>query len=279
MSLFDKDDVDIDIIEDDEQNAFENQYLIIYLADEMYGLPVSTIKEIVMKPEVIRVPGTERAYSGVIKLRNETFPLIDLRKLLGLKSIREEDQELIRLLKEREKEHVNWVNELLLSVRERRDFTLTTDPHACAFGKWYDNFKSDDINLSLYLSQFDIPHQRIHRVAHEVEDAVKAENFDLAEEIIDNTKNKELKLMIELFKNVDKEIKASHRELAIVTFIEDDAIAVTADKVHEIVTIMDDKIDLANSSSKNSYIKGVGRSDEYSVVILDIKKLFNLKDI
>lgn len=35
-------------------------------------------------------------------------------------------------MRQREQDHLRWVNELRTSIQERRPFTLTTDPHACA---------------------------------------------------------------------------------------------------------------------------------------------------
>ena len=58
-------------------------------------------------------------------------------------------------------------------VKENGKFTLARDPHQCAFGKWFDNFKTDNIAVSEVLKKFDAPHKRIHALADEIEELLE----------------------------------------------------------------------------------------------------------
>lgn len=62
------------------------------------------------------------------------IPMIDLRKRLGMTSAAAENNQFCALMDQRRQDHVNWLNELEASTRERREFKLTTGPHKCAFG-------------------------------------------------------------------------------------------------------------------------------------------------
>jgi hypothetical protein len=96
------------------------------------------VRELVMVSEVASIPNMPDFVRGAINLRGRVMPLVDLRKRLGMVSATEETSELIRLMMQREQDHKNWLAELEACVRESREFKLTTDPHTCAFGKWYD---------------------------------------------------------------------------------------------------------------------------------------------
>jgi purine-binding chemotaxis protein CheW len=92
------------------------------------------------------------------------MPVFDLRTRLGLPSLKEENEAFIEMLSQREQDHLAWIGELEASIREKREFKLTTDPHRCAFGKWYDGFRSDSLLLTGLLRKFDLPHRAVHEV-------------------------------------------------------------------------------------------------------------------
>jgi purine-binding chemotaxis protein CheW len=118
-------------------------WVIFRLGQQPFGLSAFDTREMLALPEVTPIPRAPEYIRGVINLRGEVITLVDLRLRLGLPSSKVEKEELIRLLEQREQDHKNWLGELESSVREKRSFHLTTDPHACAFGRWYDNFKTE----------------------------------------------------------------------------------------------------------------------------------------
>ena len=62
----------------------EEQVVVFSLADELYGLDISRVQGIIKMPEVTRVPRAAEFVEGVINLRGEIVPIIDLRKRFGL---------------------------------------------------------------------------------------------------------------------------------------------------------------------------------------------------
>ncbi len=136
-------------------------WVIFKLADRLFGLSAADVKEMVALPEVRTVPNAPGSARGVTNLRGKVHVVWDLRQLLGLTTLRQETDALIQELTQREQDHKNWLAELERSIREQRAFTLTTDPHKCKFGIWYDTFKTENLILSSLLKKFDEPHQAI----------------------------------------------------------------------------------------------------------------------
>jgi purine-binding chemotaxis protein CheW len=61
------------------ENAVE-QFLIFQLAEENYGLPVSSVDEVIRVPDgITRMPGAPAFVMGIINLRGKAVPLIDQR--------------------------------------------------------------------------------------------------------------------------------------------------------------------------------------------------------
>ena len=62
----------------DKENVY--QYLTFTLEDETYGFNIQSIKEVLEVPEITRIPGNQPYMAGVINLRGNIIPLVDLRR-------------------------------------------------------------------------------------------------------------------------------------------------------------------------------------------------------
>jgi len=62
----------------------EGKYLTFALANEEYGLEILKVREIIGYIEVTAVPQTPRYVKGVINLRGQVIPVVDLRTKFGM---------------------------------------------------------------------------------------------------------------------------------------------------------------------------------------------------
>ncbi len=191
-------------------------YILIYLDGTVFAFPVSKVQSILTMPPVTVVPQLPEHMRGTINFRGKVVPLLDLRCRLGLRSLRTEADELIKLLVQREQDHINWLKELESSVQEKRPFKLTTDPHKCAFGKWYDSFRTENQEIAFHLKKFDDPHKAIHAIADKVSRHVGLSDYEAAEALIRKTRDTELALMIRLFAKVRQTLKEDLTEIVLV---------------------------------------------------------------
>ena len=67
----------------------EEQLVVFRLAGEIYGIPITLVQEIIRYREITRIPRTSEYVRGVLNLRGQIVPVIDLRKRLGLPSAEE----------------------------------------------------------------------------------------------------------------------------------------------------------------------------------------------
>ena len=65
-------------------NIAAQQYLTFDLAEEIYGLPILKVNEIIGLLGVTRVPNTPEFIKGVINLRGTIIPVVDLRRKFGM---------------------------------------------------------------------------------------------------------------------------------------------------------------------------------------------------
>ncbi|NLK00047.1 MAG: purine-binding chemotaxis protein CheW [Clostridia bacterium] len=67
----------------------EEQLVVFTLANETYGVDISTVNEIIRMQEITEVPRTPDFVEGVINLRGRIVPVIDLRKRFNLETSEE----------------------------------------------------------------------------------------------------------------------------------------------------------------------------------------------
>jgi purine-binding chemotaxis protein CheW len=62
----------------------EDQVVVFRLGNEVYGVDIAVVREIIRMQPVTKVPGAPAFVEGVINLRGKVIPVIDLRKRFGL---------------------------------------------------------------------------------------------------------------------------------------------------------------------------------------------------
>lgn len=144
-------------------------WLIFSLNGFTYAINTEFVTGILVPPDNLTpVPDAPTEYRGIVDIRGEVYPVIDMRSLFGYQSLEKECADFTAMLDAREQDHLNWANELKHCVEADIDFTLTTDPHKCEFGKWYDEFKKNPHNADFSLHKIEKPHEELHHTAEKI---------------------------------------------------------------------------------------------------------------
>ncbi len=76
---------EIFITDEEEENTQANKYLLFKLENEVYGVRIADVLEIIEMQKITEVPDLPDYIRGVINLRGKVIPAMDLRKRFGLK--------------------------------------------------------------------------------------------------------------------------------------------------------------------------------------------------
>lgn len=221
----------------------DDLFVIVVLGGGLYGIPARIVDTMAILPLVTAIPEAPLFIRGVINLRGKVYPLIDLRKRLGMKSFLDESKEFCEMLLQRKQDHEKWMNELSSCVHENRSFSLATDPHKCAFGKWYYNYKSTSLVVSAILKKFENPHAVVHGIAVKVLELRDQSKIKEAQEIIDCSRDKELAEVVSLFKLLTEAYLEETREIIVV--IDDKRskpFAVVVDSIESVETLTESSL-------------------------------------
>ena len=70
--------------DDDEIDAMANRYLLFHVAKEDYGIGIEYVIEIIGLQKVTEIPDMPNFVKGVINLRGQVIPVIDIRTRFGI---------------------------------------------------------------------------------------------------------------------------------------------------------------------------------------------------
>lgn len=246
-------------------------WALLSIAGVTYGISCEFLLSLYPLEKVTPLPKAPPGIRGIINFRGKMIELINLQKILGLSSVDDKIKSFCELMDARRQDHVNWLKTLENSVENNDEFTLTTDPHKCAFGKWYDSYHSDNANIMFLsaFSRFDEPHKAIHGIGIKVEQLIKAGNREEAIELVKRTKNKELQQMIHLFDELKQAYKESNREIVVVIDDDKNTISIAVDNILaiEYLSETDEKL-IKESITDIEYLSGLAKRKDGSLVIL-----------
>ena len=63
-----------------------SQYMTFKLGDELFAIDVARVREVLEIPQVTRVPTAPKYMRGVVNVRGQSIPVVDLRTRFGLPS-------------------------------------------------------------------------------------------------------------------------------------------------------------------------------------------------
>lgn len=99
----------------------DNQFVLFKMAEELYGININCVSEIIRMQQITKIPKTPDFVEGIINLRGRIIPVIDLRKQLDLGAV-EYDQNTRIIVISMGQEIVGIVVEEVAEV-----FTLPTE--------------------------------------------------------------------------------------------------------------------------------------------------------
>ena len=184
-------------------------------------------------------------------------------------------------MEQRKQDHINWLNKLKEEVYGDKPITVQTDPHKCAFGKWYDTFHSDNVNLSAYMRRFDEPHKAIHRVALDVEELIRNGQVQEAHDLLSRTESGLLARLLELFDGIAEQVRKYLLEYAIILQVGTELFAIAVDDINFFSRLshIEHPLPAGMAASGSDLVQALGRyledgsAAEKDVLLLDMNRI------
>lgn len=246
-------------------------WVLLRINNVIYSVSCNVVLSLSQLPFITPLPKSPTEIRGVMDFRGKSIQVLDSRIMLGSPPISADIEDFYMLMEQRYNDHLNWINTLEKTVNEGTDFTLTTDPHKCAFGKWYDSYNPKNTNIMFLttFAKFDAPHKAIHQIAIKAQEMIHKGCKKEALEYISSVKNSELKQMLSLFDDLKIAYNDSNKEIAVVLGDNSKCVALSVDYIVAIENLTDIDENLISDSITNiQYLSGIAKRKDGSVAFL-----------
>lgn len=250
--------------------------IVFKVKDGYYAINSEYILSIMQLPKYEKLPDAPPNIIGIFTYRDEVCPMFDLRSAFGMQTLAEEYHEFAAMLEARKQDHIHWVEELERSTATGEKFCLATDPHQCAFGRWYDNYQSNNNMIDFHLRKIDDPHKKLHNAAIDVEHCTQ--NCDecnrevCLKEIFDRVKKQYMPSILQLLDESKELFKSAYHEMVLVLNGEQ-LLGLVVDEVLSVEDLeqLNDK-GFFGELKRMEYITGVKRSSKIPGLILELNE-------
>lgn len=259
--------------------------LTIKINDQLYCLNIRYVADIIPCPSAVtELPDAPAYVRGVINLRGQIVPLAPLRTLLSMPTVEDEQLMLTEMLEVRKQDHLNWVGELERCITCGDPFELATDPHKCAFGKWYYAYKPKSLVLQHHMKKIEDPHTRLHQAAlaytSQQHDCTNCNRSKCLKEILLEVKLEIVPHLLQLLDETTVVQRESQREMVVVLQSDTgESIGLVADEVLAVGRVTPVDSDVAMQSfGQSPFVTGIMTSPSHAgnVLALDDGKLLAL---
>ncbi len=265
-----------------EENV-ELPWLIFLLNKNAYAVNSKYVNGISMRAEDITpLPDAPDIYRGLVKVRDEVCPLLDMRKLFHFLSLDEETAKFREMMEQRKRDHIKWIDTLEQCVKNGEKFTLTTDPHKCAFGMWYDKFISDNHSASFHIKKIEEPHRLLHESAPIIINAAEQGDMKTVERLLKKARNEYVPKILSVIDESENAYRSTFRENVVFLSDGEQMLGLLVDEV-----IAVDKVEPVTGSSsmnmllKSRFFEGIARNDkiDLEILIIDEDELLKLSNV
>jgi purine-binding chemotaxis protein CheW len=113
------------------------QLVSFELVDELYGIEITKVREIILITEITRIPQTPHYVKGLINLRSTVIPVIDLRALFGLPEATQTDESRIMVIHAAGRTIGIMVDAVSEVLRVKKDQIAPPPPTVAQLGREY----------------------------------------------------------------------------------------------------------------------------------------------
>ncbi len=264
-----------DNVLDNDIEKIELPWIVFKVSKNTYAVNSEDVLSIIkMTDEIIEIPDIQEYIRGVMNLRGSIIPLIDLKILFKEDSLDKIIDDYSNMIVTRKQDHINWVKELDRCIEHNEEFKLATDPHNCAFGKWYYSYKPENNTIGFHIKKIEEPHRLLHEAAAAYnncnKDHANCQREECLKDILERVKEDYMPEIISILDDSISVLKNNLKEMIIVLEHNNFKAGIVVDSVLSIESISSafEQGQMNKEYYNTRFISGVGKTDKTGTTVL-----------
>lgn len=255
--------------------ASELPWLIFTLGGNAYAVNSRYVNGIEMKSDRITpLPQAPEVYCGMVERRGEVYPLLNMRKVFGLKSLDEELGEFRKLVEDKIGEEKAWFSKIISQLESGGNAHIVNQNNH----KFFDMLSEYGSAVTAKVDKAKRAFGNLSEILNDIQAAAPEEK----EVLLNRAKSEVFKQVLISLDGIVKAQENSFREIVVVLNDGDQMLGLLVDQVLAV-----DKIRSVTGSERmrvlmqSKYFEGVARNDRVDIEILVINEdeLLKLSDV
>lgn len=261
--------------ENNNITASELPWLIFTLSGNAYAVNSEYVNGIEVKSDRITpLPKAPDVYCGMVERRGEVYPLLNMRKVFGFKSLDEELGEFRKLIEDKIAEEKAWFKGIISQIENGGNVHIINQNN----NKFFDKLAEYGSAVNNKLEKAKKAYNDLSGILNDILAAAPEEK----ETLLNRAKNEAFKQVLKALDGIVKAQESSFREIVVVLTDGEQMLGLLVDQVLAV-----DKIRPVSGSEKmralmqSKYFEGVAQNDRVDLEILIIKEdeLLKLSDV
>lgn len=247
-------------------------WVLLRISNQLFGVPATHVREMAELGAVTRIPQSPPHVLGLITLRGQIVPAIDLRRRLGMLPAAEETATFLRELAEHEAAHVALYKRLSAAGEGGGGIA---DGHGggCPTTDWLESQKEQWLGRAAQIVKLEPAHYNLHATI----DGMMESRAGAAG--ISAVRDRELAELQRASAGVRERVSKAHPQISVVLDWRERLLAVTVDEVESIERLKGDcleELPVTSSDLSSELTRQAGKRtrDDALVLILELARLF-----
>ena len=257
----------------------EMQLVTFLVAEEEYGFPIESVREVLRVGRITEVPQAPSYVLGIFTVRDTLLPIVDIRKLFDAASLIDD---ITAVLDDAEQFHTRWTESLKQAVEAGSHFAGITDHALCGFGKWLETFRTSSEEIGRVIQAIRLVHQRLHAGAVSIMTAQKEKSQEEALKVFEGEVMPVSEQFLTTMADLKQAVTACMQEDQRVLVVETGRmpVGILVDRMQQVIRVPESIIDAPPTilgTEKSQNLMGVVKLDQGKrlIMLLDDAKILD----
>jgi chemotaxis signal transduction protein len=216
------------------QPSPETPWVLVRVRDQFFGLPATHVREMADMPKVTRVPDTPEYVLGLITLRGQVIPAVDLRRRMGYPTMDQDLSDITRELDVAEQEHLHQLQEYDATLSQSTPARGKRKARVCPLRAWFDSSRAGSGMAMTHLKRLDGPDSAFHAGLRAMEEMSRGRKGEAVRAALADLKTKEMADLSRAFAQARERLQGSRRQIVVVVDWDHHNLGLAVDQVESI---------------------------------------------